>query len=88
MKGTFCQAKGTTEIMQEFRKTLTNLPWIAKLLLVVFYDLYGSLKRISKGDTKGIVIGLLMLVTGNFFGIMWIVDLVTVILNKEVTVLD
>lgn len=74
--------------MQEFRKTLTNLPWIAKLLLVVFYDLYGSLKRISKGDTKGIVIGLLMLVTGNFFGIMWIVDLVTVILNKEVTVLD
>ena len=73
--------------MQEFRKALTNLPWIAKLLLVVFYDLYGSLKRISKGDTKGIVIGLLMLVTGNFFGIMWIVDLVTVILNKEVTVL-
>lgn len=52
MKGTFCQAKGTTEIMQEFRKALTNLPWIAKLLLVVFYDLYGSLKRISKGDTK------------------------------------
>ncbi len=88
MKGTFCQTKGTTEIMQEFRKALTNLPWIAKLLLVVFYDLYGSLKRISKGDTKGIVIGLLMLVTGNFFGIMWIVDLVTVILNKEVTVLD
>ena len=74
--------------MAEFRKTLTNLPWIAKLLLVVFYDIYGALKRISKGDTKGIVIGVLMLVTGNFFGIMWIIDLVTVILHKEITVLD
>ena len=74
--------------MAEFRKTLTNLPWIVKLLLVIFYDLYGALKRISKGDTKGIVIGVLMLVTGNFFGIMWIIDLVTVIMHKEVTVLD
>lgn len=74
--------------MAEFRKTLTNLPWIVKLLLVVFYDIYGALKRISKGDTKGIVIGVLMLVTGNFFGIMWIIDLVTVIMHKEVTVLD
>lgn len=74
--------------MEQFRKTLVDLPWIVKLLLVVFYDIYGALKRISKGDTKGIVIGVLMLVTGNFFGIMWIIDLVTVILNKEVTVLD
>ena len=74
--------------MKEFRKALTELPWIVKLLLVVFYDLYGALKRISKGDVKGIVIGVLMLVTGNFFGIMWIIDLVTIILKKEVTVLD
>ena len=75
-------------IMQELRKTLTELPWILKLLLVIFYDLYGALKRITKGDTKGIVIGVLMLVTGNFFGIMWIIDLITVITKKEVTVLD
>ena len=74
--------------MKEFRKALTELPWIVKLLLVIFYDIYGALKRISKGDTKGIVIGVIMLVTGNIFGIMWIIDLVTVILNKEVTVLD
>ncbi len=74
--------------MKEFRKALTELPWIVKLLLVVFYDLYGALKRISKGDVKGIVVGVLMLVTGNIFGIMWIIDLVTIILKKEVTVLD
>ena len=74
--------------MKEFRKTLTELPWIAKLLLVIFYDIYGALKRISKGDTKGIVIGIIMLLTGNIFGIMWIIDLITVITKKEVTVLD
>ena len=73
--------------MAEFRKTLLGLPWIAKLLLVFFYDIYGALVRISKGDTTGIVVGILQLVTGNFFGILWIVDLVTVILKKEVTVL-
>ena len=73
--------------MAEFRKSLTGLPWIVKLLLVIFYDIYGALIRISKGDTAGIVIGVLQLVTGNFFGIFWIIDLVTVITKKEVTVL-
>ena len=73
--------------MAEFRKTLAGLPWVLKLILVIFYDIYGALVRISKGDTTGIVVGILQLVTGNFFGIFWIVDLVTVILKKEVTVL-
>ena len=73
--------------MAEFRKTLAGLPWIVKLLLVVFYDIYGALYRISKGDTMGIVIGIIQLVTGNLFGIFWIIDLVTVIVKKEVTVL-
>lgn len=73
--------------MAEFRKKLQELPWIAKLLLVVFYDIYGALIRITKGDTVGIVVGILQLVTGNFFGIFWIIDLVTVITKKEVTVL-
>ena len=73
--------------MAEFRKTLKDLPWIAKLLLVIVYDIYGALFRISRGDTTGIVVGVLQLVTGNFFGIFWIIDLVTVIAKKEVTVL-
>ena len=74
--------------MEQFRKAMVDLHWIVTMLLVVFYDLYGALKRLFKGDVKGIVVGVLMLVTGNFFGIMWIIDLVTIILKKEVTVLD
>lgn len=79
--------KKEVSIVAEFRKKLQELPWIAKLLLVVFYDIYGALIRITKGDTVGIVVGILQLVTGNFFGIFWIIDLVTVITKKEVTVL-
>lgn len=73
--------------MAELRKSLSGMDFIVKLLLVIVYDIYGALYRISRGDTAGIVIGVLQLVTGNFFGIMWIIDLVTVILHKEVTVL-
>ena len=73
--------------MAEFRKTLSGLDFIVKLILVIVYDVYGALYRISRGDTAGIIIGVLQIVTGNFFGIMWIVDLITVILHKEVTVL-
>ena len=73
--------------MAEFRKTLSGLDFIVKLILVIVYDVYGALYRISRGDTAGIVIGVLQIITGNFFGIMWIVDLITVILHKDVTVL-
>ena len=73
--------------MADFRKSLQGLDWIIKLLLVIVYDIYGALIRITRGDTAGIVIGILQLVTGNFFGIFWIIDLVTIITKKEVTVL-
>ncbi len=73
--------------MAELNKSLKGMSFIVKLLLVIVYDIYGALIRISRGDTAGIVIGVLQLLTGNFFGIMWIIDLVTVIIHKEVTVL-
>ena len=74
-------------IMAEFRKTLQGLPWIAKLLLVIIGDIYGLLYRLTRGDVTGIVVAVLQLVTGNFFGIFWLIDLITVITKKEVTVL-
>ena len=73
--------------MKDAIKTFDNLPWIVKLLLVIFGDIYGVLVRIARGDVAGIVIGVLQIVTGNFFGIAWIIDLITVIVKKEVTVL-
>ena len=73
--------------MAEFRKTLQGLPWIAKLLLVIIGDIYGILYRLTRGDVTGIVVAVLQFITGNFFGIFWLIDLITVITKKEVTVL-
>ena len=73
--------------MAEIRNALAGLPWILKVLLVVFGDIYGVIYRICKGDTTGIVVGVLQLVTVNFFGILWLIDLITMITKKEVTVL-
>lgn len=76
------------EELKKLRETLDTLPWIAVLLLVIFADgIYGGLYRITKGDTTGIVIGILWIVTGGLFGIGWIVDLVTVLVNKKITFL-
>ncbi|MBQ5887206.1 MAG: TM2 domain-containing protein [Clostridia bacterium] len=76
------------EELKKLRETLDTLPWIAVLLLVIFADgIYGGLYRITKGDTTGIVIGILWIVTGGLFGIGWIIDLVTVIVNKKITFL-
>jgi hypothetical protein len=74
--------------MAELRKTLDSLPWIVTLLLVIFADgIYGGIYRITKGDTLGIVAGIIWIVTGGVFGIGWLVDLITVIVNKKITVL-
>ena len=76
------------EELKNLRETLDTLPWIAVLLLVIFADgIYGGLYRITKGDTTGIVIGILWIVTGGLFGIGWIIDLVTVLVNKKITFL-
>lgn len=74
--------------MAELRKTLDSLPWIVTLLLVIFADgIYGGLYRLTKGDTTGIVVGILWFVTGGLFGIGAIIDIVTVVLHKRITVL-
>ena len=73
--------------MAEFRKTLQGLPFIAKLLLVIFYDIYGALYRISSGNTTNLVVGILQLVIPPMGIVFTIIDLITVITKKEVTVL-
>ena len=76
---------------------LTGLNWILKIILVIIGDIYGILRRLTSGSLVPIIIGIaqlasLVLVSYNrLVGIVacifWIIDLVTVIINKEVTVL-
>lgn len=61
-----------------------GLPWIAHLLLHVFLtSLWGGIIRIKRDK---LIVGILYIVTGGFIGILWLVDLVTLILKKDYTV--
>jgi len=70
--------------LKEYVKFIDGLPLILKVILAlpgldgIFYGIY----RICKGR---IIIGILWIVLG--FAILWIIDIITIILNGKVTVL-
>lgn len=62
-----------------------GLPWIAHLLLQIFVGfVWGAVIRIMR---KKLLWGVLYLITGGFLGIGWIIDVVTLILNKDYVLL-
>ena len=79
------------------KSSLKGLSWIVKIILVIIGDIYGILRRLTSGSLVPIIIGIVQLASlvlvsynrlvGIVACIFWIIDLVTVIINKEVTVL-
>ena len=65
----------------------SKMGWGLKILLVIIYDIYGIYRRLTSGKVLPIIIGLLQIFTGGFFGILWLIDLICVLFKKEVTVL-
>lgn len=77
--------------MKNLVKSLEKLPWIVRLLLVIFVDFYGNLIRLFKSlaanNVLGTVLAIILLITGGF-GILWIIDLVCVILGRPIWWID
>jgi len=72
-----------------FVKAVDGLPWILKLILAlpgldIIYGIYRLVKGVAKKDLVLTVVGILWIVLG--WGILWIIDIVTVLLNKKITV--
>jgi hypothetical protein len=68
----------------EFVHSFDKLDVVVKVILTVFFDpIVGGVYRIAKGR---ILVGLLWLFTG-FFGIGWIIDIITVAQHNKYTVL-
>jgi len=64
---------------------IDKLGWIANVILTIFFDpLVQGINRILRGK---VIIGLLWIITIGIFGIGWIIDIITVILNKKITFL-
>lgn len=73
-----------------FVKAIDGLPWIIKLILAlpgldVVYGIYRLVKGVKKNDMVLTIVGIIWIFSG--WAILWIIDLVTVILNKKITVL-
>jgi tryptophan-rich sensory protein len=67
------------------RTEIDKLAWLVKLVLTIFFDpLIQGINRILRGK---VIIGLLWIITFGIFGIGWLIDIVTVLFNKDITFL-
>lgn len=76
---------------KDFAKALEGLPWIVRLILTIFYDIFGGLSRLSRSLAKknilGIVLGVILLLLGGLI-VLWIIDIVCVLLNRNIIWID
>ena len=64
---------------------IDDLGWFVNLILTIFFDpLVQGINRILRGK---LIIGILWIITGGVFGIGWLIDIVTMIIHKDITVL-
>ncbi len=76
--------------MKDLVKAFDNLPWIVKLILAlpgidgIAWGIYRIAKGISTNDGIMIIAGIVWLLVG--WAILWIIDIITLILYKDVTV--
>lgn len=77
--------------MKDLVKALEGLPYIVRVLLTIFWGIYGNLLRLFKSLAKrnilGIVLAVILLICGGFF-ILWIIDVVCVLLGKTIWWID
>lgn len=73
--------------MAKGKNPLKKTSLLVKVLLVILYDIYGIVARLTSGKIVPIIIGILQIFTVNFAGIIWLIDLITVLVKKDVTVL-
>ena len=67
------------------RTDIDKLNWLIRLVLTIFFDpIVQGINRVLRGR---LIIGILWIITGGVFGIGWVIDVVTMLLNKDITFL-
>jgi len=67
------------------KSAIDSLDYIVKLILTIFFDpIVQGINRILRGNA---IIGLIWIITGGIFGIGWLIDIVTMVLKKDITFL-
>jgi tryptophan-rich sensory protein len=67
------------------KTAIDELGWLIVLILTIFFDpIVQGINRILRGK---LIIGIVWIITGGVFGIGWIVDIITMLIHKDITVL-
>jgi len=67
------------------RTAIDKLGWIVNIILTIFFDpLVQGINRVLRGK---VIIGILWIITCGIFGIGWLIDIITIIVKKDITFL-
>jgi len=67
------------------KTAIDKLNWLVKFILTFFFDpLVQGINRILRGR---VIIGILWIITCGIFGIGWLIDIITVLVKKDITFL-
>jgi len=67
------------------KTAIDKLSWLVKLILTIFFDpLIQGINRILRGK---VIIGILWIITCGILGIGWLIDIITVLVRKDITFL-
>ncbi|MDE5898884.1 MAG: hypothetical protein K2H09_06450 [Treponemataceae bacterium] len=67
---------------------LNSLSFALKVVLVVYGDIYGIVRRVTSGKIVPVIIGIVQFFTGSLFGLIWLVDLIMMITKKDILLAD
>jgi hypothetical protein len=67
------------------RTIIDNLGWPVNLILTIFFGpVFQGINWLLRGR---LIIGVLWLLTGGLLGIGWIIDIITLLIKKDITFL-
>lgn len=72
--------------MNDLVKAIEGLPKIVKFILNLFWGVLGNIYRlarsVSKNNVVGIVLAIVLIISAGFI-VLWILDLIFILLDKE-----
>ena len=78
-------------VFSSLAKTLENLPFLIRLILVICVGVYVNLiilfKSLGKNNIIGVILAVILLCTGGLV-ILWIIDLICILIGAKIWWID
>lgn len=77
--------------MKSLVKSIEGLPGIVKFILTLIWGILANIYRLArsaaKGNVVGVILAVILLICGGFV-ILWIIDLIFIVIGKEIWWID